>query len=275
MVHAHAACHETDHWIGVRRRLLIKPVALVSGLGVATLFGTLLALVAPARAAFPGGNGLLAVQPLSGPGIVLIDANGRGERRVCAQPFGPDDRCGVTSPSRLLRPQWSPDGGTLVIDNAAEYSGQPPLGAFEVIYPDGSCLDCLGSQLSGLTDVGFTSDPTLLTAITTIDVSGGGSYQALVEYGIDGLQRSVLLSGGASDPVWSSRGELALVRSGWIWVGSPGTLRPVTQGSAPSWSPDGRQIVFVRRGWLMVGAVRGRSWSSFANTRSARCPSTP
>ena len=149
------------------------------GLATGTLLTGLLVLVASARAAFPGGPGLLAVQPLSGPGIVLVNANGRGERRVCAQPFGRGDRCGVTAPSRLLRPRWAPDGGTLVVEKTDGYH----LGELEVIYPDGSCLDCAVYPLAGLADAVFTSDPTLLTATTTIDRRGGASYEALVEYG--------------------------------------------------------------------------------------------
>jgi hypothetical protein len=93
--------------------------------------------------------------------------------------------------------------------------------------------------------------------MTTVDRFDGTSYEALVEYGIDGLQRRVLLTGKASDPVWSSRGELAVVRGGWIWVGSPAKLRRVIRGSAPSWSPGGRRIVFVSGGWLMLGIASG------------------
>lgn len=203
-----------------------------------------------ARAAFPGRDGLLAVQPLTGPGIVLINANGRAARRLCAEPA---DVCSVPSPGRLVRPQWSPDGGALMIGKRA--LAEDPNEGFEVIYPDGSCLDCL-EPFDGWADAVFTSNPTLLTAVTVPP----DNRAALVEYGVDGLRRSVLLSGAVSDPVWSSRGELALVRGGWIWVGSPRTLRRVARGSAPSWSPDGSQIVFDRRGWLMLGAVHGRSF---------------
>lgn len=214
-----------------------------TGLVVGTLLAGLLVFAGSARAAFPGRDGLLAVQPLSGPGIVLVNADGHGGRRVCAQPADP---CGA---SRLVRPRWSPDGRALVVSKPGMSGG------LEVIYPNGSCLDCQAWQYDGWTDAAFTRNPTLLTAVTT--VSNG--EVALVEYGVDGLRRSVLGRAEGSGYVWSSRGQLAQVFDGSIWIGSL-DAGPVTSGSAVSWSPDGRRIAFVRRGWLMVGAVAGRSF---------------
>lgn len=206
----------------------------------AALLGTLLVFVGVAQAAFPGRDGLLAVQPLKGSGIVLVEANGRRERRVCATPA-----TGAASCS-LVRPQWSPDGQKLAV--AAPSPGFE--GSVDVIYPDGSCLNCQ-MVFEGLRDVAFTSDPTLLT----------GWQGGLIEFGIDGTPKSfprAFRDTRVSDLVGSSRGELALVRRGWIWAGRPGKLRRLTRGSAPSWSPDGRRIVFARRGWLMIVVVRGR-----------------
>lgn len=134
----------------------------------------------------------------------------------------------------------------------------PFEGEFEVIYQDGSCFECEESLSGGWTDAAFTSDPTLVTTMTNLGYSG--PPDALIEYGVDGLRRRLVLSGVVSDPVWSSRGELALVRRGSIWAGSPQKLHRVTRGAAVSWSPDGRHIVFVRGGWLRAGAVRGRSF---------------
>jgi hypothetical protein len=248
--------------------MLVRRLRSCGWLGVLgpVLLATVFAVAGPAQAAFPGRDGLLAIQPSRGAGIVLINANGRGERRVCAQP---GEACGVTSPGRLVRPQWAPDGGSILIDKTDGVQS----GAFEVIYPDGSCLACVTGAMVGV-GASFTSNPTLYTAVTSLDPYGLTAGEALVEFSVDGLKRSVVISGGASDRatwsprgvpsrsrltdlVWSSRGELALVRDGWIWAGSPGRLRRVVRGSAPSWSPDARRIVFVRHGWLMIGRVRG------------------
>lgn len=213
-------------------------------LGVATLIAACSLPAGLAEAAFPGRDGWLAVQPLKGSGIVLTKASGRGERRVCAEPVSGARLCSLT------QPQWSPDGRVLVIHEIERVSGFQRTPFDVVVYPDGSCLACQSSPSALGADASFTSNPTLFTT---------GDRGGLTEYSVDGLPRRALITGAVSDPVWSSRGELAVVRGGWIWVGRPGKLHRIARGRAPSWSPDGSQIVFVRRGWLMIVQLRGRS----------------
>jgi hypothetical protein len=163
-----------------------------------------------------------------------------------------------------LRPAWSADGRTFVVSEPRNTPFPSPEASFDLISPDGSCLDCQTGFRA--TDAAFTSNPTLFTALVPIVQPFLKPplvvRPELVELGVDGLVRKVLLStaGALSDPVWSSRGELAVVRGGWIWVGRLGKLEPLTNGTAPSWSPDGTRIVFDRRGWLMIGGVRGSSF---------------
>lgn len=236
---------------GMLIRLLTR-CGWFAGLGTATLLGALLVLAGPARAAFPGRDGLLAVQPLTGSGIVLVKANGRSQRRVCRAGGAQDGiACASAGP---LKPDWAPDGRVLAVSGKAFQS--PNGSTFSVIYPDGSCLAC-EPYPSPTADAAFTSNPTVFTAVGPF--AGSSSPKTLLEFGIDGLMRKALVSGPVSDPVWSSRGELAVVRGGWIWVGRPGKLRRLIRGSAPSWSPHGSQIVFDRRGWLMIVGVRARS----------------
>jgi hypothetical protein len=166
----------------------------------------------------------------------------------------------------MVAPSRSPGRGAPILASGVT-SGD--VFASGVIYPDGSCLtlprEGYGPPLVlGAGDTAFTSDPTLLTSVESLQLPSGYSPEGLVEVSVDGLPRKVLLSGAVSDPVWSSRGDLALVRAGWVWVGQPGKLRRLARGSAPSWSPSGRRIVFQRSGWLMIGAVRGRSFRRLA-----------
>lgn len=234
---------------------LLRRCGWFAGLGPAALLVALFVVVGSARAAFPGRDGLLAVQPLKGHGVVLVSPNGRGERRVCPRPSsGP-------RPCSLVRPEWSPDGQTLAVgvppSRTARYG--PLAASVSVIYPDGSCLACQFSNGVGLVDAAFTSSPTLLTAV--VPPEGRGAPGELDTFGLDGVARTspALARGAISGPVWSSRGELAVVRGGWIWVGSPHSLHRLARGNAPSWSPDGSRIVFDRKGWLMVRRLQART----------------
>jgi hypothetical protein len=74
-----------------------------------------------AVAAFPGRNGLLAVAPRDGRGVVLVGADGRGARRICT------DVCALP-----VRPRWAPDGRAIVFTN-------PQI---RIVSTDGSCMNC-------------------------------------------------------------------------------------------------------------------------------------
>ena len=80
----------------------------------------------PARAAFPGANGLLVVQPANGRGLLLVGVGGAHPRQICTVKR-------LCDPA--IDPVWSPDGSEIA------FASPRRLGP-SVIYPDGSCLAC-------------------------------------------------------------------------------------------------------------------------------------
>ncbi len=184
-----------------------------------------LSLAASAPATFPGANGLLAVQPAAGGGIVLVRADGTGARRICAR----HSACGTPR-----RPRWSADGRALV------FTG-PAIG---IVGPDGSCMSC---QFEDASNAAFEPRGTVVSSVQ------GGHVQ---EDGIDGIRQARPALGAASDAVWSNQGVVAIVRSGAIWVGSRNRVRRVANATQPSWSPTGRAIAAVRDGWVVTIRLR-------------------
>jgi len=182
-------------------------------------------LASSAFAAFPGANGLLAAQPRTGRGIVLVSADGRSEQRICAG----RSRCGTPR-----RPRWSADGRALV------FAGP----AIRIIYPDGSCLNC---HFGAAASPAFKPDGMVISSIQNGRV-------ALDK--IDGNPESGPAPSSASDAVWSGSARLAVARGGTIWAGRPGHLTRIGLGSEPSWSPDGVMIAAAQHGWIVIIRLR-------------------
>ena len=196
------------------------------------LFAVMLVAALPglAAAAFPGRNGLLAVAPRDGRGIVLIGADGRGARRICT------DLC--VSP---VRPRWSPDGRAIVFAN-------PHI---RIVYTDGSCMNCT---------FGASPNPAFLPSGTVISFA---SRRSILVDGIDGIRQRRPPADRASDAVWADDGWLAIVRNGDVWAGvdrqvtnPPDVLKRIGSGSEPSWSPDSRSLAVADDGWIVVLNVR-------------------
>jgi hypothetical protein len=227
---------------------------LRSGAVVLLLWACAAVVPAPALAAFPGRPGLLAVQPLRGPGLVLVNENGQNEHRVCTDPL----TCGQPAD-----PRWSPDGQEIAF-------GQNPVNGWQVhvIYPDGSCLSCplgygtalylIGGSSFPAQHPAFTATPGQLS-VTIPDAAVSDPPNALWQMGVDGVGQTEVLRGPVTSESWSHSGRVAAVIRGRVLVGRPGRLRFLARGGSPSWSPNGSRVALVRRGWIWVVRVRHRS----------------
>ena len=148
--------------------------------------------VTPALAAFPGANGLLAVQPESGGGILLVATNGRLVRRICTA----RGRCGTPR-----QPRWSPDGRAIV------FAGP----AIRIVYADGSCMNC---QFGAAPNPAFKPGGTVISFI---------QRHRLKLDGIDGLRKRKPGIDAATDAVWSASGKVAIDSGGALWVSRSST----------------------------------------------------
>ena len=234
--------------------------------------------VSPALAAFPGKDGLLVAQPVSGTGLLLVGPDGQHPQRICNDPTCP----------AVVHPSWSPDGQEILIGSNRQFS---------VIYPDGTCLAC--NIANTYTAPTFTADGNVLA------LSAGIAYAdtRLNEvFGVDGTQLGRFLTGPWTAAAWSVNGRVALVRrvhrrdevfvtdnhqrdvsqltqtgaDSPSWAPDRNTLavahsgvvelidlhgrviRRLARGGSPAYSPDGRSVAYVAPdGQLMVIAVRG------------------
>ncbi len=205
-----------------KRLILLSVVFAVFAISASSAWG-----------AFPGRNGELVVATHNG--VELVSPSTGRVTPVCTSAV----LCG-----RPVQPRFSPNGQAIAfIDSRTS--------RLVVVAPDGSCLWCLlGARLTSRTG----SRPAFTSRGWAVTVAGKG------------LSRVSLTTGGASqvargrvgDAVWSSRGALAFVRDGWVWVGRPGhgKFRRLAPGRSPSFSPDGSEVVLVRHGFLWI--VRAR-----------------
>jgi Tol biopolymer transport system component len=218
---------------------------------------SLLLMVGPgsARAAFPGANGLLVVQPANGRGLLLVGPDGANPQWICSA----ERRC-----AGARDPVWSPDGSEIAVSVRHSTS---------VIYPDGSCFACslpepfddLGNSEPNF-DPGFLPDGRLVVSTEGHDEFGHGPGLTAMKTDGVGVQR-LNASGSWQQPAWSPNGQLAAVRlvkrKSEVFVIDPrtGKARQLTRGgaSSPSWSPDGRRLAVVGGGWIaLVSSSGGR-----------------
>lgn len=211
----------------------------------ATAAGLAGAMASAARAAFPGRDGLIALAldnyDDGGNGdIVTVRPSGGGMRTIYSEAYGG---------SGQLAPAYSPDGTQIVF----ETNGQGPLamptggGALQVMQGDGTGLHSIPSGDDENPAWGPDGHSIVYsdgTSVLTTDLNSGTVSQ--------------VATGGALEPAWSVRNQIAYVRHGAIYIASAtgGAGRRLTGGRQPTFFPDGRHIAFVRniakRGQIFV-----------------------
>jgi Tol biopolymer transport system component len=182
-------------------------------------------------------------------GVFAASADGSGARRLV--PAVADQH---------FDPAWSPDGETLafsgrISDQADLYVYESASASYRVLRVSGRWVSPRrGRTFSYLLEPSWAPDGQRLAisdSSTTVQ-----STIKVVSLGDRRLRPVTQPSPGRSDasPAWSPRGDtIAFVRRHWkrwvpvILVVMPdgSGLRRLTRGTSPSWSPDGRRLVFA------------------------------
>jgi Tol biopolymer transport system component len=183
-----------------------------------------------AGGAFPGSNGKIAfVNDRNGsPAIFTMDPDGSDISRL------------VPNEPQGAYPAASPNGNTIIFSVRVASSPAPQYALWRMksdgshigrFIEGSSSLPCAATWSHDGSKVAFYRDGSLWI--------GSANHRSLREV------TAASFSGAA--PSWSSRGRIAFDRAGSIWVLNPktGTVRDLGRGSQPSWSPDGRKLVFV------------------------------
>jgi Tol biopolymer transport system component len=219
-------------------------------LAVARVLLALIALavaVAPAaQATLPGRNGAIAFAQRTASGD-LVEPTVEHTRIVTRRVTGTRDRvlvdCELTAGlltsgncagTSYTSPSYSPDGGRITFD-AGERIG--------VMAADGSGLTLLPAVTANDGEPAFSADGRRIVFTGRNDRGTTDLYVRSVDGG-----SAQLIIHDAGEPSWSSRGVIAYVRSGNVYVARPGGRhrRWVTSGVSPDWSPDGRRLLLVR-----------------------------
>src|SRR3954463_8256081 len=217
-------------------------------MSLAGCLALVLMLVPPAHATFQGRNGLIA----------FYSATDRGAQIFTVRPNGRDLRQITHVSGDASDVDWSPDGRSIAFDVATPDSAQ-----IAIMNADGSGLVTLPKAPGNIIEVdpSFTPDGHRLIFLTN---SGGDDALWIMK--LDGTDRRLIKTGGASDPNVSPDGRRiafltfngepfgnALSTSS-IDGSNPLQLTPFSfnVGFRLDWAPDGRQLAFIHNVDLVI-----------------------
>jgi Tol biopolymer transport system component len=252
----------------------VRALKIAAAVATAAIAGAGLASAPAADATFPGRNGEIVYSWLDGSAKNLWTGSGVGAFSTRAR-----------SGRNLYSCVWGGHADTArfckVLDTVVSADGET-VAAVEVV-PGSTDRDFVhrlsfrtlaGEEMRSVPLGGVTFDPAwspdgrqlVMTRYEGDDAFGqaGTGASRLVVIDLEGHEVAAVGGPGASDADWSARGEIAFAQSGNLWIASPGGApRQVTRsgGAAPSWSPDGRRLAFVRDGriWtIRADATRER-----------------
>jgi Tol biopolymer transport system component len=241
----------------------------------------LFALASPAAATFPGRNGPIAYYGSgsdatedggdSSSGLVVKRPRASQGRSLieCEMPGGVLDpaACEVWI---FRSPTYSPDGSRIAFDSGERLA---------VIDADGASLEVLSAATTDDSDPAFTPNG---RAIVFTGRDEHGARNVYIRSADGGPAR--LLVRNAREPVLSSRGRLAFVRDGVVYVADAdgSDLHRVVTGWSPDWSPGGGRLVIVRvlrtryvgllAGGLFTVRPSGQGLSRLGNVKDAAHP---
>jgi Tol biopolymer transport system component len=222
----------------VPRFVLVTAAATVGS--VAAVLAAM-GFTAPAQAAFPGANGLIAFDA-SNPGdltdqVYTVRPSGAGLFDI--SDFGES-------------PAFSPDGRALAWgDDAHNVARGTRIYVAPADRPDSARTLTQPGMGQGDSEPAWSPDGRLIAFARCFSCDRRRERNVIYVTTLDGTRLGRLTTG--SSPTWAVTGQLALVRSGSIYtIDSRGQhLRELTTGkpkdSSPDWAPDGQRIVFERR----------------------------
>jgi Tol biopolymer transport system component len=223
----------------------------------------LLCFAGPAWATFPGSNGsivfgwtnadrYLSVSPTS----IRTVAPRSGEVKVLRDcPFVADGTS-IGARCQVLDPRYSADGTRIALSTLRVLANQPWQPGLGVMAADGTQFEERDTANTYARPVWSRAGDRLLVT-RQLD---GSSATAVFLTSLDGTVLGQVAPEWSTTPDWSSRGQIAYVldraadakcrrRCQDIFLTRlGGTPRRLTHrgGAAPSWSPDGTQLAFVR-----------------------------